>query len=85
MSPMTRIRSIVPILVFVAAPSAQVSPELAQLIKKEGLENSKVMDYLDHLTNKIGHRLTEREITTLNHFQNLPDNFFRLSKLLRKV
>ena len=58
MSPMTRIRSIVPILVFVAAPSAQVSPELAQLIKKEGLENSKVMDYLDHLTNKIGHRLT---------------------------
>ena len=40
------------------APLAQVTPEIAALIKKEGLERSQVMQHLHHLTNTIGHRLT---------------------------
>ena len=36
----------------------QLAPTVADAIKKEGLENSKVMDYLDQLTNGIGARLT---------------------------
>lgn len=39
------------------APS-QVSSDVAIAIKREGLENSQVMAYLDYLTNNIGHRLT---------------------------
>jgi hypothetical protein len=38
-----------------------VTPELAQAIRREGLENSKVMEHLDHLTNQIGARLTGSE------------------------
>ncbi len=35
-----------------------LSDDIASSIKKEGLENSKVMEHLDYLTNTIGHRLT---------------------------
>ncbi|MBI5850807.1 MAG: M20/M25/M40 family metallo-hydrolase [Planctomycetes bacterium] len=42
----------------VARPCAQVDAETAAAIKKEGLEQSRVMDTLDRLTNGIGHRLT---------------------------
>lgn len=45
-------------LVFLPQANAQVSPEMVAAIKSEGLGNSKVMEYLDTLTNEIGHRLT---------------------------
>lgn len=38
-----------------------LSPALIDAIKKEGLQNSKVMEHLDYLTNHIGHRLTGSE------------------------
>lgn len=44
-----------------ASLAAQVDPALADAIKHEGLHNSQVMQYLDHLTNRIGHRLTGSE------------------------
>ncbi|HLU40207.1 MAG TPA: M20/M25/M40 family metallo-hydrolase, partial [Planctomycetota bacterium] len=40
------------------ALAAQVDPALADKIKEEGLNRSKVMEHLDYLTNHIGHRLT---------------------------
>jgi carboxypeptidase Q len=40
---------------------AQVDPDLAERIKQEGLNRSKVMEHLDYLTNHIGHRLTGSE------------------------
>ena len=39
-----------PLLLLPAIASAQVTPELAKAIKKEGLNNSHVMKYLDTLT-----------------------------------
>lgn len=45
-------------LLTLAPVAAQVAPDLAERIKHEGLQNSKVMDYLRDLTANIGHRLT---------------------------
>ncbi len=52
--------SIASLALLALAPSAaaQASPEMVTKIKQEGLENSMVMDYLDRMTNGIGHRLT---------------------------
>ncbi|HEX5052649.1 MAG TPA: M20/M25/M40 family metallo-hydrolase [Planctomycetota bacterium] len=44
---------------------AQVSPEQFAGIKKEGLEHSQVMAHLDHLTNRIGPRLTSSDNLTV--------------------
>ena len=55
------VRSLVAVLgaLSLAAPSfAQVDAATAAAIKHEGLENSRVMDTLDRLTNGIGGRLT---------------------------
>ncbi len=45
--------------------SAQVSSEHAETIKNEGLNNSQAMKFLDHLTNKIGYRLTGSDNFTM--------------------
>lgn len=37
---------------------AQASPEMAAAIRKEGIENSKAMAFLEELTTEVGHRLT---------------------------
>lgn len=50
--------SLFPVFVMSAVVPSQVSPDIAAAIKKEGLENSKVMDFEDYLTNSIGQRLT---------------------------
>ncbi|MEZ5964890.1 MAG: M20/M25/M40 family metallo-hydrolase [Planctomycetota bacterium] len=47
--------------VFVSGLAAQVDPTTAAAIKHEGLHNSHAMQFLDHLTNRIGHRLTGSE------------------------
>ncbi|MCA8972901.1 MAG: hypothetical protein KDC95_24160, partial [Planctomycetes bacterium] len=62
-----------------AAPAlwAQVSDADFAAIKKEGLGNSKVMDHLDHLVNRIGPRLTGSDNLTVacewavEHFQSM--------------
>lgn len=45
-----------------AAAAEKIQPviadDIAEKIRNEGLMRSKVMDHLDHLTHKIGHRLT---------------------------
>ena len=41
-----------------ATAVAQVAPDMAAAIKKEGLENSHAMEILDELANGVGHRLT---------------------------
>ena len=41
-----------------AQNTAEKADPLIGRMKHEGLQNSRVMDYLDHLTNTIGHRLT---------------------------
>ena len=41
-----------------AQNTAKKADPLIGRMKHEGLQNSRVMDYLDHLTNTIGHRLT---------------------------
>lgn len=48
-----------------AAVRPLVDDDLVARIKHEGLENSHVMAYLDHLTNSIGHRLTGSRNFTL--------------------
>jgi carboxypeptidase Q len=48
----------VAVSLLVALCRAQCPPEVFEQIKKEGLENSQVMQHLDHLTNRIGPRLT---------------------------
>ncbi|MCA8941623.1 MAG: M20/M25/M40 family metallo-hydrolase [Planctomycetes bacterium] len=48
-----------------SAPAPLVDDDLVARIKHEGLENSRVMAYLDHLTNSIGHRLTGSRNFTL--------------------
>lgn len=40
------------------APQPVLDEDIVTAIQKEGLENSKVMEHLDYLTNTIGHRLT---------------------------
>ena len=45
-------------VLIVGLASAQAPQKVADHIKTEGLENSQAMAFLDHLTNKIGHRLT---------------------------
>lgn len=53
---------VLPLLALLApALAAQVDPALAASIRAEGILNSKVMQYLDYLTNHIGHRLTGSE------------------------
>lgn len=42
----------------VRAQAPLIAHDLEAAIKREGLANSRVMDYLDHLTNQIGARLT---------------------------
>lgn len=66
-SPPAMRRSTAPLTLCLLIPtlSAQVSKEVADLIKKEGLENSQVMKHLDHLTNQIGPRLTGSDNFTL--------------------
>ena len=44
---------------------AQVTPDQFEAIRKEGLTNSKVMDHLDHLVNRIGPRLTGSDNLTV--------------------
>ncbi|MFY9345215.1 MAG: M20/M25/M40 family metallo-hydrolase [Planctomycetota bacterium] len=44
---------------------AQVAPDQFAAIKKEGLENSRVMAHLDHLVNRIGPRLTSSDNLTV--------------------
>ncbi len=46
------------LLLFVLSSSALAQEETVRAIIKEGKENSQVMSHLDHLTNKIGPRLT---------------------------
>ena len=46
------------VLVPVPALRAQVDAATAKSIVEEGLQNSRVMDILDRMTNGIGHRLT---------------------------
>jgi hypothetical protein len=57
-------RIILPVLASAAALVAQVTPEQSAAIEKEGFENSKVMAHLDHLTNRIGPRLTSSDNLT---------------------
>ena len=52
------LRSLVLALALAPATVAQVAPDTALLIKREGLENSQAMAILDELTNGVGHRLT---------------------------
>ncbi len=53
---------VVPLLALLAPTlAAQVAPDLAERIRKEGIANSRVMEHLDYLTNHIGHRLTGSE------------------------
>ena len=52
-------RNIAPALLLAGALTAQNNTApIVDRIKHEGLQNSHVMEYLDHLTNSIGHRLT---------------------------
>ncbi len=44
---------------------AQVTAEQFEAVKKEGLDNSKVMAHLDHLVNRIGPRLTSSDNLTV--------------------
>jgi hypothetical protein len=41
-----------------AAPAPLIPPDVVEAIRREGIDNSKVMQHLDYLTNRIGHRLT---------------------------
>ncbi|HLQ38811.1 MAG TPA: hypothetical protein VK348_13460 [Planctomycetota bacterium] len=43
------------------ALTAQVTAEQFDAIKTEGLEHAQVMAHLDHLTNRIGPRLTSSD------------------------
>ena len=44
---------------------AQVAPDQFAAIRQEGLGNSQVMAHLDHLTNRIGPRLTSSDNLTV--------------------
>ncbi|MCA8978278.1 MAG: M20/M25/M40 family metallo-hydrolase [Planctomycetes bacterium] len=57
---------LVPVLFLTAgAALAQVTREQFAAIKQEGLERSQVMAHLDHLTNRIGPRLTSSDNLTV--------------------
>jgi carboxypeptidase Q len=53
------------VLAVSSALFAQVTPDQFEAIRKEGLTNSKVMDHLDHLVNRIGPRLTGSDNLTV--------------------
>jgi hypothetical protein len=62
---MTPKRLVLAVLAALPTPlAAQVTAEQFEAIKKEGLDQSQVMAHLDHLTNRIGPRLTSSDNLT---------------------
>lgn len=61
---MKRLLALLPLLLVIAAQDTRTADSVVDLVLKEGKENSQVMTHLDHLTNKIGPRLTSSDNLT---------------------
>jgi hypothetical protein len=61
---MKRFFILLPLLLGVAAQDTKTVDSVVESVLKEGKENSQVMTHLDHLTNKIGPRLTSSDNLT---------------------